>query len=567
MRSPRLAALPLWLALSALCACPGPVEHPDVDEGFSRAPAQVAALCREPARRFAVLDADGQAVAHNLGACLGRDGAGHHFITQVIPTSSEQPDYELHVWITDEGTMGQAEMRTGKATLLLEWREDGLLVDRMGRTRLIAAPSDAWFVPAHAIYLRELMSRLGVEGQKSVVLESETTAELTLRLAEEQTADDGRVLPPRELESEVITVSLEYPSETGVAGLRYASIRGLDGRELYRQVEATPVQPDALPAVPTLAYEPGEGLLIEPVVVDGEKDEPKLAGELVRKDGEPGRPGAIFLSGAGPQDRYGFVPGTSVDTGAHVIHDALAKAGFVVLRLDERGVGESELGGTATPDFTDQVDDARRAFRFLAARPEVDPSKIVIVGHAEGALAATELAKKAISVGGKKRRPAAVALLAPVGRSYGDAIADEVRRGMEGAPEAEIEAAVAETRRLHDAIRKDEELPAQAEPSRWYMRELLSADPLKSAKAVRAPLGVFYPGASLQVAEQDVAPLRQLVEGRGRKQDTFVQFDGLDHLFKAVVGQSIPADYYDPTRTVDEGFVISLVSWAREVSR
>lgn len=503
-------------------------------------------------------------MAHNQGACLGRDAAGHHFVTQVIPTSTPQPDYELHVWIGDDGTMTQAEMRTGMATLLMEWREDGVLVDRMGRTRLLESSSDAWFVPAHAVYLRELMSRLAIETQKSLVLENESTAELVLRPPDRADTDPG---PPQTLESSVITVELDFPAQQAIAGLHYKSVRNAEGRELYRAVEGIALAPDAVPAVPRLSYTPPPGLTIEPVTVPGNAGEPRLAGELVHKQGEAGRPGAIFLSGAGPQDRYGFVPGTSVDTGAHTIEDALAQADFVVLRLDERGVGESELGSTATPDFSDQVSDARRAFAFLAARPEVDPNKIVIVGHAEGALAATELAKTPVLVGRKKRRAAGVALLAPVGRPYSDAIADQVRRGMDGAPAGEVEAAVEETRRLHEAIRKEEELPAQAEASRWYMRELLALDPLRSAKGVRAPIGVFFPAAGLQVAEADIAPLRTLVETRSRKRDTFVAFDGLDHLFKPVVGASIPADYYDPTRTVDEGFLVSLVLWASQVTR
>lgn len=562
MRSSRLASVAL-LALSS-CAT-GPVERPEADATFSRAAADVAALCGETARSFAVLDAQGNAVAHNHGACLGRDAAGHHFITQVIPTSSPQPDYELHVWIDHAGAMTQAEMRTGQATLLLEWREEGLLVDRMGRTRMLQPEPGAWFIPAHAIYLRELMSRLAIDTQRSVVLETEDTSELELRMAPDP-GESGATAPTR-LESDVITVELAYPRQTAVAGLHYKSVRTRDGRELYRAVEAATLRPDAVPAIPQLAYAPPAGLTIEAVTVEADKGGPRLAGEVVFKPGEGRRPGIIFLSGAGPQDRYGFVPGTSVDTGAHTIHDALAQADFVVLRLDERGIGESELGATATPDFSDQVSDARRAFAYLANRPEVDPDRILIVGHAEGALAATELAAKAIPADGKKRRPAGLALLAPIGRPYGEAIADQVRRGMEGAPQAEIEAAVEETRRLHEAIRNEEELPAQAEASRWYMRELLAIDPLRSAKRVRAPIGVFFPAAGLQVADADIAPLRGLVESRARKRDTFVAFDGLDHLFKPVVGPSIAADYYDPTRTVDEGFLVSLVLWASEVTR
>jgi hypothetical protein len=57
------------------------------------------------------------------------------------------------------------------------------------------------------------------------------------------------------------------------------------------------------------------------------------------------------------------------------------------LRYDRRGVGESP-GDWRTAGLYDNVDDLGRARDALAARPEVDPQRILLAGHSEGAVLA-----------------------------------------------------------------------------------------------------------------------------------------------------------------------------------
>jgi len=69
--------------------------------------------------------------------------------------------------------------------------------------------------------------------------------------------------------------------------------------------------------------------------------------------------------------------------GAAVPADFLAKAGYVTLRFDFRGCGESE-GEPARIICLDQVSDTRNAFTYLASRPEVAPDRIALVGTSFG---------------------------------------------------------------------------------------------------------------------------------------------------------------------------------------
>ncbi|HZT52444.1 MAG TPA: alpha/beta hydrolase [Stellaceae bacterium] len=65
----------------------------------------------------------------------------------------------------------------------------------------------------------------------------------------------------------------------------------------------------------------------------------------------------------------------------------LAQWGYVVLRFDFRGCGESE-GTRARVICLEQVEDTKAAVSFLATRAEVDPRRIAVAGSSFGAAVA-----------------------------------------------------------------------------------------------------------------------------------------------------------------------------------
>jgi uncharacterized protein len=78
----------------------------------------------------------------------------------------------------------------------------------------------------------------------------------------------------------------------------------------------------------------------------------------------------------------------------------LEKWGYVALRFDMRGCGESE-GPRAHIICLEQVEDTKSAVTYLMSRPEVDPAKIACAGHSFGAAVA-------VYAGGVDQRIAAV---------------------------------------------------------------------------------------------------------------------------------------------------------------
>ncbi len=96
---------------------------------------------------------------------------------------------------------------------------------------------------------------------------------------------------------------------------------------------------------------------------------------------------------------HGF-GGNKEGRGAIVIAEQLARWGYIAMRFDYRGCGESE-GEHGRILCLDQVADTSNAVSYMAGRPEVDPKRVALVGSSFGAAVA-------IYTGGVDNRIAAV---------------------------------------------------------------------------------------------------------------------------------------------------------------
>ena len=96
----------------------------------------------------------------------------------------------------------------------------------------------------------------------------------------------------------------------------------------------------------------------------------------------------VLIAGSGPHDRDETIFGHKPFL---VIADHLTRNGFVVLRYDKRGIGNStgDYQGATTRDF---AADAAAAVAYLKTRREVMQSAIGLIGHSEGGLIAPMVA-------------------------------------------------------------------------------------------------------------------------------------------------------------------------------
>jgi hypothetical protein len=296
----------------------------------------------------------------------------------------------------------------------------------------------------------------------------------------------------------------------------------------------------------------------------------RLAGTLTLPEGAGPFPAAILISGTGPQDRDETIEGHKAFA---IWADALTRRGVAVLRYDDRGVAAS-TGSYGAATQNDFASDVKAAFGWLAARPDIDPSRIGLIGHSEGAT----FAPLAMQDGAGA---AWLVMLAGPAVSGGEIIQEQQRRiaVAAGMPPAEVErtnalqrqavAAVAANAEDPQAIRRDIEAlllangrtqqdaaqTATVMSSDWY-RGMIVHDPAESIRTIHVPLLAVYGGKDVQVPADQNAP----VVSRLRPDADVVVLPGLNHLFQPAE-TGLMAEYGQIETTLDPSVIRTVVDW------
>jgi pimeloyl-ACP methyl ester carboxylesterase len=246
-------------------------------------------------------------------------------------------------------------------------------------------------------------------------------------------------------------------------------------------------------------------------------------------------PAAILLAGSGVGDRDGLAFG--VPTLAHLAR-ALAEAGILAVRYDKRGNGQSGGRGESA-GLSDYAEDARAVFRWLHARKDVDPKRIALVGHSEGAWVAFLAASR-------EKRLAAVVSIAAASSTGAELILEQQQAALalSTMTPADRAARVALQKQIQSAAvtgKGWEGVPAnlrtQADTP-WFQSVLLF-DPAKSIKNVRQPLLIVHGTLDKQVPAahaERLADLARKVSDSKSVELTLVR--GVNHLLvPAVTGE------------------------------
>lgn len=112
-------------------------------------------------------------------------------------------------------------------------------------------------------------------------------------------------------------------------------------------------------------------------------------GATITRPAKAGKyPAVILITGSGQQDRNETIMGHKPFA---VIADHLTRNGFMVMRVDDRGMGRSrgDLKKATSYDFAKDVE---ASLDFLLRRNDVNKNKIGLVGHSEGGMIAPMVA-------------------------------------------------------------------------------------------------------------------------------------------------------------------------------
>jgi alpha-beta hydrolase superfamily lysophospholipase len=103
-------------------------------------------------------------------------------------------------------------------------------------------------------------------------------------------------------------------------------------------------------------------------------------------------PVVILFSGSGAQTRDGNIFGHQT---YWVIADHLTKAGYAVLRVDDRGAGNTKVKPTKMNYTTaDLIEDGLDYVQYIKTLPMIDSNRIFLIGHSEGGAVAAAVAAK-----------------------------------------------------------------------------------------------------------------------------------------------------------------------------
>jgi hypothetical protein len=306
-----------------------------------------------------------------------------------------------------------------------------------------------------------------------------------------------------------------------------------------------------------------------------------LAGTLTSPEGAGPFPAVLLLSGSGPQDRDETIAGHKPFL---LLADRLTRAGFAVLRTDDRGVGGSR-GDLGQATYDDLAADALAGVAFLQGRPEVDGGRIGLLGHSEGGYLAplvTQRAAGAVSF--------EVLVAGPAVRGQ-DVLELQNRTILEqaGASPAQVEAQVAYVRELSrllaagddDAARQlarnriaeqmaalpadqrptPEEVEAQLPVSPAF-RSFVAYDPAPALASLHVPVLAFFGGKDLQVPPSQSEPaMRALLAGDPAA--TVRVLPGLNHLMQPATTGS-PTEYASIETTMAPEALDLITGWLRE---
>jgi uncharacterized protein len=242
-------------------------------------------------------------------------------------------------------------------------------------------------------------------------------------------------------------------------------------------------------------------------------------------------PALVLIGGSGAADRDETMAGVPVF--GHFARD-LAAAGFLVVRYDKRGVGQS--GGRAEAvTLGDYAEDTRAVLQWLDKRKDVDKKRIGVVGYSEGAAVAMLVAAR------ERNRVSALALLAGISTTGSAVVLEQQKRALDQMQLSDAERAekLALQVKVNDAVIKGtgwEGVPdalRKAADTPWF-QSYLSFDAARAMRDVRQPLLVVQGELDTEVPPYHADGLVTYAKARKGAADVqAVKVPGLNHLFVA----------------------------------
>ena len=268
-------------------------------------------------------------------------------------------------------------------------------------------------------------------------------------------------------------------------------------------------------------------------------------------------PAVILVSGSGAPDRDGFALGVPI---IGQLAGALADAGFLTVRYDKRGYGQS--GGRAeSATINDFAEDTRAIFRWLSNRKDVDRERIALLGHGDGAWVA-------LITAARERRIAGIVLLAAPASTGAELVLEQQQLALDRltlAPEERARRVALQTQ-IQSAVltgRGWDDVPPEmrkAADTPWF-QSMLAFDPRRVIDDIRQPLLLVHGTLDRQIPVAHLDRLAALArEESDSKSILAVSVQGANHLLVPATTAEI-SDASLGDSTVSAEAVAQITAW------
>lgn len=285
-----------------------------------------------------------------------------------------------------------------------------------------------------------------------------------------------------------------------------------------------------------------------------------LPGTLTLPKGQGPFPAVVLVHGSGPNDRDETIgpnrPFKDIAWG-------LASRGIAVLRYDKRT-------RTHAAQFTEEVlmkltlqdetiTDALLAVDLLKQESAIDPTRIFVLGHSQGAMAAPRIGQQDPEIAG-------LIIMAGPTRLFEDVILDQItyitnldgelsdsdkdtiRMAEEGAALVKSAALTIDT--------PAEKLPLGIPAGFWL--DIRDYKPAEMAVGLPMPMLILQGGRDYQVKRVDFDGWQAALSGNANA--TLKFYPDLNHLFMEGEGMAVPAEYNQPG-TVSAEVISDITNW------
>lgn len=247
-------------------------------------------------------------------------------------------------------------------------------------------------------------------------------------------------------------------------------------------------------------------------------------------------PAVILVGGAGSDDRDGLIFGVPVLAN---LAAAVSQAGFLAVRYDKRGYGQSG-GRRESATITDLAEDLRGIVKWLGRRKDVDSKRVAVIGHGEGAWVALLAASKDKDIAG------VISIDAP-STTGAELALEQQQRALERLKASPTERAekIDLQRKVQTAVLTGKgweglppDLRKQADTP--WTQSVLAFDPARVIKDVRQPLLLVHAELDRQIPVTHVERLAELARQQSKSKSVdVVTVRGVNHLLvPAITGET-----------------------------